>query len=43
MHDVAEPKQFAGVDRRRKAPAEGESHEISELAVFHELGKALTC
>jgi len=43
MHDVAEPKQFAGVDRRRKTPADaGESHEISELSVFHELGKALT-
>ena len=43
MHDVAEPKQFEGVDRRRKTPADaGESHEISELSVFHELGKALT-
>jgi diguanylate cyclase (GGDEF)-like protein len=43
MHDVAEPKQFEGVDRRRNNPADaGEPHEISELSIFHEVGKALT-
>ena len=43
MRDAAEPKNFAGIERRRGQPlATRESHEGSELTLFHELGKALT-
>jgi diguanylate cyclase (GGDEF)-like protein len=37
-----ENKQFAGVERRRSAAATPEKREAGEVAVFQELGKALT-
>ncbi len=35
-------EQFGGVERRRKDSVRGERREAGEVAVFHELGKALT-
>lgn len=35
-------EQFGGTDRRRKTSPRGEHREAGEVAVFHELGKALT-
>ena len=35
-------ENFSGVDRRRSATVRGEQREAGEVAVFHELGKALT-
>jgi diguanylate cyclase (GGDEF)-like protein len=35
-------EQFGGVERRRKTSARGEHREAGEVAIFHELGKALT-
>ena len=37
-----ESKQFAGIDRRRNLAATPEKREAGEVAVFQELGKALT-
>src|ERR1700738_4854322 len=37
-----ESKQFAGIDRRRNPAASPEKREAGEVAVFQELGKALT-
>jgi diguanylate cyclase (GGDEF)-like protein len=39
---VANTENFSGVERRRNAPTRGEPREAGEVAVFHELGKALT-
>jgi diguanylate cyclase (GGDEF)-like protein len=39
---VSEPKPFEGVERRRNPVVRVEPLDISEIAVFHELGKALT-
>src|SRR5882724_12882810 len=39
---VEEPKQFPAVDRRRNPGLPGERREAGEVAVFQELGKALT-
>jgi diguanylate cyclase (GGDEF)-like protein len=39
---VAKVENFSGVERRRNAPTRGEPREAGEVAVFHELGKALT-
>jgi diguanylate cyclase (GGDEF)-like protein len=39
---VANTENFSGVERRRSAPTRGEPREAGEVAVFHELGKALT-
>jgi diguanylate cyclase (GGDEF)-like protein len=39
---VEEPKNFAGVERRRNPAVHVEHREAGEVAVFHELGKALT-
>jgi diguanylate cyclase (GGDEF)-like protein len=41
-HPVANTEKFSGVERRRSAPTRGEPREAGEVAVFHELGKALT-
>ena len=35
-------ENFTGMDRRRGTSARGEQREAGEVAVFHELGKALT-
>ena len=35
-------ENFSGTDRRRSASVRGEQREAGEVAVFHELGKALT-
>ncbi len=35
-------ENFTGVERRRNATVRGEQREAGEVAVFHELGKALT-
>jgi len=35
-------ENFSGVERRRNATVRGEQREAGEIAVFHELGKALT-
>ena len=35
-------ENFSGTDRRRSASVRGEQREAGEIAVFHELGKALT-
>ncbi|HTC61483.1 MAG TPA: sensor domain-containing diguanylate cyclase [Candidatus Saccharimonadales bacterium] len=35
-------ENFPGTERRRKVTARGEQREAGEIAVFHELGKALT-
>jgi diguanylate cyclase (GGDEF)-like protein len=39
---VEEPKNFTGVERRRSPAAKVNQREAGEVAVFHELGKALT-
>jgi len=39
---VSEPKPFAGVERRRNPATARVEPDISEVSVFHELGKALT-
>ena len=39
---VEEVKQFPAVDRRRNAGVPSEQREAGEVAVFQELGKALT-
>ena len=39
---VTETKSFTGIDRRRTAARTHEQREAGEIAVFHELGKALT-
>jgi diguanylate cyclase (GGDEF)-like protein len=39
---VSEPKPVEGVERRRNPVVRVEPLDISEIAVFHELGKALT-
>jgi diguanylate cyclase (GGDEF)-like protein len=39
---VAETKSFSGIDRRRNPIVRPEHREAGEVAVFHELGKALT-
>ena len=35
-------ENFSGLDRRRSTTVRGEQREAGEIAVFHELGKALT-
>src|ERR1700693_3952837 len=35
-------ENFIGVERRRRTSVRGEQREAGEVAVFHELGKALT-
>ena len=42
MRNVADPKLFTGAERRRNPSARLDALEGSEIAVFHELGKALT-
>src|SRR5215467_4685749 len=42
MPSVEEPKQFPAVDRRRSAGGPEVRREAGEVAVFQELGKALT-
>ena len=39
---VTTTEKFSGVERRRNVSARGEQREAGEVAVFHELGKALT-
>lgn len=39
---MSETKQFSGVERRRNPSLVPEHREVSEVAVLHELGKALT-
>jgi diguanylate cyclase (GGDEF)-like protein len=39
---VAETKSFTGIDRRRNPIVGPEQRQAGEVAVFHELGKALT-
>ncbi len=39
---VTTTENFSGVERRRTASVRGEQREAGEVAVFHELGKALT-
>ena len=39
---VTTTENFSGVERRRTAGVRGEQREAGEVAVFHELGKALT-
>jgi diguanylate cyclase (GGDEF)-like protein len=39
---VTTTENFSGVERRRNATVRGEQREAGEIAVFHELGKALT-
>jgi len=39
---VATTENFSGVDRRHSTTVRGEQREAGEIAVFHELGKALT-
>jgi len=41
-HPANMTENFSGVDRRRSATVRGEQREAGEVAVFHELGKALT-
>src|SRR5271169_2828631 len=41
-HIVTETKQFAGSERRRRPVAPTSPRVSEEIAVFHELGKALT-
>jgi diguanylate cyclase (GGDEF)-like protein len=40
--NVAEPKPFNGIERRRSPAVRRDPREVSEVALFHELGKALT-
>ena len=35
-------ENFSGIERRRNTAVRGEQREAGEIAVFHELGKALT-
>ncbi|MFY9530289.1 MAG: sensor domain-containing diguanylate cyclase [Candidatus Acidiferrales bacterium] len=42
MRNVTEPKPFTGVERRRNTGIGLDLQEGNEVAVFHELGKALT-
>src|SRR5258707_7966725 len=39
---VTTTENFSGVERRRTRSVRGEQREAGEVAVFHELGKALT-
>ena len=39
---MEDSKNFTGVERRRNPAARVEQREAGEVAVFHELGKALT-
>jgi diguanylate cyclase (GGDEF)-like protein len=39
---VEQPSNFTGVERRRNPAVKIEQREVGEVAVFHELGKALT-
>jgi diguanylate cyclase (GGDEF)-like protein len=39
---VTTTENFSGIERRRSASVRGEQREAGEIAVFHELGKALT-
>ena len=39
---MTETKGFTGIDRRRNMAARSKHREAGEIAVFHELGKALT-
>jgi diguanylate cyclase (GGDEF)-like protein len=39
---VNDTENFSGVERRRGAAVPGDQREAGEIAVFHELGKALT-
>ena len=39
---MEEPKNFTGVERRRNPAVKLDQREAGEVAVFHELGKALT-
>src|SRR5260370_29034424 len=39
---VTKTENFSGVERRHTSAARGEQREAGEIAVFHELGKALT-
>ena len=39
---MTETKGFTGIERRRNPLVEPDRREAGELAVFHELGKALT-
>jgi len=39
---VTKTENFSGVERRQSTAARGEQREAGEIAVFHELGKALT-
>ena len=39
---MEEPNNFTGVERRRNPTVRVEPREVGEVAVFHELGKALT-
>src|SRR5438445_13190543 len=39
---MSESKVFTGVERRRNPGLSGDGREAGEVAVFHELGKALT-
>src|ERR1700737_3232736 len=39
---VTKTEDFSGLERRRATAARGEQREAGEIAVFHELGKALT-
>jgi diguanylate cyclase (GGDEF)-like protein len=39
---VEEQKNFAGVERRRNPAVKMDHRDVGEVAVFHELGKALT-
>jgi diguanylate cyclase (GGDEF)-like protein len=39
---VTTTENFSGVERRRTTTVRGEQREAGEIAVFHELGKALT-
>jgi diguanylate cyclase (GGDEF)-like protein len=41
-HPVNTTENFTGVERRRNTTVRGEQREAGEVAVFHELGKALT-
>lgn len=39
---MEEQKNFAGVERRRKPVVKMDHRDVGEVAIFHELGKALT-
>jgi diguanylate cyclase (GGDEF)-like protein len=39
---VSATENFSGIERRRNTTVRGEQREAGEIAVFHELGKALT-